>query len=108
MLTQPLKRVGLTAIAVSRMAERRTVLFSGEVQGVGFRATARRFAAGRPLAGYVRNLADGRVELVAEGEAAAIDGLVVALRDHFGHMVQNTSSSSAPPGEDLVGFTIRH
>ena len=53
--------------------------YEGRVQGVGFRYTARRIAAGFDVAGYVRNLADGRVELVASGddEEAVIEAEVV-------------------------------
>jgi len=46
---------------------RRALYFSGRVQGVGFRYESRALALGYNLSGYVRNLADGRVELVAEG-----------------------------------------
>ena len=48
---------------------RRRVYFSGRVQGVGFRFTCQSLARGFEVAGYVRNLPDGRVELVAEGES---------------------------------------
>src|SRR5471030_2081507 len=47
---------------------RMKVFYSGRVQGVGFRYTARTVAAGFEITGYVRNLPDGRVELVAEGD----------------------------------------
>ncbi|HUQ34484.1 MAG TPA: acylphosphatase [Pyrinomonadaceae bacterium] len=45
----------------------RKFLISGEVQGVGFRYFAQRAAARHQVLGYVRNLADGRVEALAEG-----------------------------------------
>lgn len=47
-------------------------LVSGRVQGVYFRASARERALAFGLAGYARNLADGRVEVVAEGDADAL------------------------------------
>jgi acylphosphatase len=50
-----------------------TVLFSGRVQGVGFRYTAKTVATGFEIAGIIRNLPDGRVELVAEGSPAELD-----------------------------------
>ncbi len=78
------------------MAQRRAVLFSGDVQGVGFRATTCRLAAGRPLTGYVRNLPDGRVELVTEGEPAFIDALIRDLHDHFGDMIDESASTTEP------------
>lgn len=51
---------------------RRKYLVAGEVQGVGFRAFVFRTANGLGLTGYCRNLADGRVEVLAEGEAASL------------------------------------
>ena len=60
---------------------RMTVLYSGRVQGVGFRYTARTVAAGFDVSGTVRNLPDGRVELVAEGEKAELKAFGEAIRD---------------------------
>lgn len=58
-----------------------TVLFSGHVQGVGFRYTAKTVAAGFELTGTIRNLPDGRVELIAEGLREELDAFRVALHD---------------------------
>ena len=58
-----------------------TVLFSGHVQGVGFRYTARTVAAGFEITGAIRNLPDGRVELVAEGLRAELEAFRQALHD---------------------------
>lgn len=56
--------------------------FSGRVQGVGFRFYVERAALHRPgLTGFVRNLADGRVEVVAEAEGPALEAFLAALRD---------------------------
>jgi acylphosphatase len=52
------------------------VYISGQVQGVGFRWFCRDEALRRRLAGLVRNLPDGRVEAVFEGEPAEVDGMV--------------------------------
>lgn len=60
---------------------RMMVLYSGRVQGVGFRYTTRTVAAGFDVCGTVRNLADGRVELVAEGERAELNAFREAIRD---------------------------
>ncbi|HEY2329483.1 MAG TPA: acylphosphatase [Verrucomicrobiae bacterium] len=56
-----------------------TVFYSGHVQGVGFRYTARTVAAGFEITGTIRNLPDGRVELVAEGGRAELDAFRAEL-----------------------------
>jgi len=95
-----------------RSVQRRTVFFSGEVQGVGFRATTCRLVAGQgppglALTGYVRNLPDGRVELVAEGMPEQIDALVRDLKDYFGDMIEEAASTTAPATGEYVGFGLR-
>ena len=69
-------------------AERRRVVYTGRVHGVGFRFTARRIAGKVPVTGYVRNLPDGRVELLAEGEPKTIlsDPALAAI--YFGERAQ--------------------
>ena len=54
---------------------RRHAWFRGTVQGVGFRFTTRRLADRRRVGGFVRNLPDGRVEVVVEGPEAEVKGL---------------------------------
>ena len=56
------------------------VLVAGRVQGVWYRASAARNASELGLTGWVRNLPDGRVELVAEGDAESVDALLVWCR----------------------------
>ena len=58
------------------MAVRKRVLVSGRVQGVFFRASCRDEAERQGVAGYVRNLPDGRVEAVLEGEPGGVDAVV--------------------------------
>jgi acylphosphatase len=57
------------------------VLYSGRVQGVGFRYTAKTVATGFEVTGIVRNLADGRVELIAEGLKDELEGFQQAIRE---------------------------
>ena len=57
------------------------VFYSGHVQGVGFRYTVKTVAAGFEVSGSVRNLADGRVELIAEGGRAELEAFRTAIRD---------------------------
>lgn len=62
------------------MIERLTAYISGDVQGVGYRAYARRCARTLGLVGYTRNLADGAVEVVAEGPRELLTRLFAELR----------------------------
>ena len=57
------------------------VFFSGHVQGVGFRYTTKSVAMGFEITGIVRNLGDGRVQLVAEGERAELEAFRAATSD---------------------------
>ena len=63
------------------------VLYSGQVQGVGFRYTVRSVAAGFEAIGVIRNLPDGGVELIAEGTKDELEAFRQAIResglDHF-------------------------
>ncbi len=83
------------------------VRYSGRVQGVGFRYTACQLADGYPVAGYVRNLPSGDVELVAEGEAAAVDAFLDAVARRMEGYIQQSSVQDAPVTGHR-GFTIRH
>jgi acylphosphatase len=56
------------------------VFYSGCVQGVGFRYTAKSVATGFEVTGFVRNLPDGRVELIAEGDRAELEAFHGAIR----------------------------
>jgi acylphosphatase len=67
--------------AKNALRQRLIVLYSGRVQGVGFRYTAKTVATGFDITGTVRNLADGRVELIAEGQRPELDAFRDALRD---------------------------
>ncbi len=59
------------------------IFYSGTVQGVGFRYTVQRLALDLKLNGWVRNLRDGRVEIVAEGEKESIERLMEKVDQHF-------------------------
>ena len=78
-------------------SELRIIVFSGRVQGVGFRYTAVQLAADLPLGGTVRNLPDGRVELVVEGPPAALDQIVELLRERFGSFVRKVEQTPGVP-----------
>jgi acylphosphatase len=82
-------------------------LIEGRVQGVGFRVSARREALQLGLAGIARNLADGRVEVVAQGDAAAIEALALWLERGPTHArVDSLQRSEVPASAAITGFAI--
>jgi len=85
-----------------------TVLFSGNVQGVGFRYTARHLARGFEVTGYVRNLTDGRVELVAEGETAEVDRFVQDIQQEMGGYISKTRIVRESASGEFAGFSVRY
>lgn len=86
---------------------RTRVVVSGQVQGVFFRDTCRRLALARGITGWVRNLPDGRVEAVFEGDDAGVAALVAwAARGPRGAMVQNVTTVDEVP-QGIPGFEIR-
>lgn len=89
--------------------ERRIIIFSGRVQGVGFRMTAVHCARGLPLAGTVKNLPDGRVELDVQGERGDIESLLTRLAEHFGGNIRKVDQNPHPLRPDLdEGLRITH
>ena len=86
----------------------RRFVISGRVQGVGFRFFAERAARSEGLHGWVRNLADGRVEAAAEGEAEAMDRFEGNLRHGpSGARVEQVEVEDAVPEGRFTGFMIR-
>lgn len=84
-----------------------TLYFSGRVQGVGFRAATQRLARGSGVDGFVQNLLDGRVEVVATAEASSIDRLVVRLKGLFGDGISEIQRLPGVAVEEFSGFHIR-
>lgn len=87
--------------------ERRTIFFSGRVQGVGFRWTTERCLEGLVLQGYVRNLPDGRVELVLEGQPADIDEGLGRIRAALARNIDAEAAEAGPVTGEFSNFRIR-
>ncbi len=99
------RRAGVRAASMSR--SRMRVLYAGQVQGVGFRYTARSVAAGFEVTGTVRNLPDGRVELTAEGVREELEAFRRALRDSgLEHFIRDESVSWSEAAGGFRGFEI--
>lgn len=86
------------------MAKR--VYYSGEVQGVGFRATAQWIARRYPVRGWVRNLGDGRVELLADGTDDAIESFLADLRERMTHHIEAEDIHDCDTSYPQEGFHI--
>lgn len=87
------------------------VYYSGRVQGVGFRYTTKQLAAGFDVTGWVRNLPDGRVELlVIADDAAELDAFLTELQENsvLANHIRETESRSITPPAGVTGFSILH
>ena len=94
-------------MTVSEAPERREVYYRGRVQGVGFRYTTRSVAQRFEVTGFVKNLPDGRVQLVAEGAPAELERFLGAVEDHLGRYVADAQQHSSAATGEFSGFEIR-
>ena len=84
-----------------------TVIYSGHVQGVGFRYTTKTVATGFEITGTVRNLPDGRVELVAEGHHAELEAFRTAILDAgLAGLIRDEQVTWADAKNEFRGFEI--
>jgi acylphosphatase len=83
------------------------VLYSGHVQGVGFRYTVKTLVTGFEVTGTIRNLPDGTVELVAEGAKEELRAFQQAIRDAgLGGSITHEETSWSEARNEFRGFTI--
>ena len=81
--------------------------FAGDVQGVGFRFTACRAAGGHDVTGYVKNLRDGRVECVVEGDSKDNDAFLAELSERMARYITQQTQQHAPYAGDFGDFGVR-
>ncbi len=89
------------------MAKRAHVYYSGSVQGVGFRFSAERAASSLGLTGWVKNLDDGRVEVVCEGTERDIQEFLAKIYSVFKMYIDDTAIEWQPASGEFYGFDIR-
>lgn len=83
------------------------IFYSGHVQGVGFRYTAKAAATGFDISGTVRNLPDGRVELIAEGAREELEAFQAAIRDAgLKHFIRDEKVAWSAAQNEFRGFEI--
>ena len=98
----------MIAAYLIKMVERAHVIVSGRVQGVLFRQSTKQKAIANGLFGWIRNLEDGRVEAVFEGETNALRDIVRWCRKGpDGALVEDVTTNWAEKPEDLIGFIIK-
>jgi acylphosphatase len=87
--------------------QRMRIYYSGRVQGVGFRYNVKSVAVGFEVTGTVRNLNDGRVELVAEGLRSELDAFQTAIRDSgLAGFIRDENVMWSDAQNDIRGFDI--
>ena len=89
------------------MQERRTILYSGRVQGVGFRWNTLQALRDLDVAGYVRNMPDGRVELVIEGVADQVQAAADSVRAALARNISEEEARVEPATGEFKELTIR-
>jgi len=82
------------------------IIFKGKVQGVGFRYNVRSLAGTFDIAGYVKNLPDGTVELLAQGTEENVAGLVDAVKRRMAGYISDALESPAQDAGRRPGFEI--
>lgn len=82
------------------------VIFRGQVQGVGFRFTVHHIAGGYRLTGFVRNLPDGTVEVLAQGTPDDIDSCISQIQDSFAGYIRQTLVEEIAPDLRYKEFKI--
>lgn len=83
------------------------VYYSGHVQGVGFRYSAAEIAKRYAVTGWVRNLADGRVELLAEGSEGEVAAFLDAVGERFRGHIDTEDRIPGTPDGGHAGFRVR-
>jgi acylphosphatase len=89
------------------MKKQAHILYSGRVQGVGFRYTAREIADDLGITGWAKNLSDGRVEIVAEAQEEIVKSFIEQLSSHFKTYVQNAEVSWLQALGEFNDFSIK-
>ncbi len=87
---------------------RQTVLFAGHVQGVGFRYTTERIAKQHPITGYVQNLPDGRVKLIAEGDPDHVKQFIKHVTKTMREYISDQTTETDEATGEFDSFGLRY
>lgn len=95
-------------MADSAATERRTVCYSGRVQGVGFRYTTATIAKRFEVTGTVENLPDGRVELIVEGSKSEIEAFCGEIDRAMGSNIVERQVDRRPMTGQFTRFEVKY
>jgi len=88
-------------------SKRLHIFFSGSVQGVGFRFTTEKIAYDLGVNGWVKNLRDGRVEVLCEGDESALRLFLQRVRDAMSGFIDNVDAAWGDASGEFRGFQVR-
>jgi acylphosphatase len=94
-------------VVESTRQERRQVFYQGFVQGVGFRFTTFNVARAFHVTGFVRNLADGRVQITCEGVAAELDAFLADVAQRLAANIERVEAAREEASGEFEEFKIR-
>ncbi len=87
---------------------RKTVYYSGRVQGVGFRWTTCRVAGGYDVTGAVKNLPDGRVEVTVEGPRKQVEAMLAELERTMAWHIRDAKTDTSPATGQFADFRVSY
>ena len=80
--------------------------YSGKVQGIGFRYTARDIADSFKVCGWIKNLSDARVEILAEAEENILNNFLEQINQHFSRYIKEVNTEWQPASGEFHDFQI--
>ena len=84
------------------------VIFIGRVQGVAFRYNTRQLLSAYPIAGWVKNVSNGTVEMLAQGEKTVLERGLAAIQNYFKDNIRETRTNWRKPGKEYSSFQITY
>ncbi len=88
--------------------QRRHVLYEGRVQGVGFRWTCQHVSKNFDVTGFVKNISDGTVELVVEGEGDELGRFLGQIAERMGGNIHFADITEQPPTGEFDAFRVTY
>jgi len=89
------------------MKKKLHLYYSGKVQGIGFRYTVLDIALGQKVCGWVKNLNDGRVEVLAESEEDTLSVFLEQINQHFSRYITDTTVEWFPVNGEFRDFQVK-